>query len=100
MGSPSGSLLRLPTKATVELVFTTWSCPALAIGESFDGGCAALFACGTSCLFMGGVKGGGIGAVKGGCTTSLLLGILTEFETLFWLMDGMLVVIAGVDLTT
>jgi hypothetical protein len=49
---------------------------------------------------MGGVKGGEIEAVKGGCTTSLLLGILTEFETLFWLIDRMLVVIPGVDLTT
>src|SRR5438128_3553102 len=95
MKSPSGSLLKLPTKATVELAFTTWSCPALAIGESLDIDSAALFACAASWEFTGGVKGGDIGAVKGGWIAALLVGILTVFEPLFWLIDRMLVLAEG-----
>jgi len=50
---------------------------------------------GASCEFIGGVNGGDISGVNGGRVISLLLGILTGFETWFWLIDGMLAVFEG-----
>ena len=44
---------------------------------------------------IGGIKGGGIGRVKSRGTVALLVGILTTFEPLFWLICGIFEVADG-----